>query len=111
MYHYRLIRSFNHCYPMAMMGLYVGAMILALALMFVFPPGTLLLLGFGLASLGIVVLIARISEIFEHASARSILRSGVCPTCGHRMQTIRDETRPWTCEWCEHTFTTTGAVG
>ncbi|MHC5114806.1 MAG: hypothetical protein ACYTGP_10315 [Planctomycetota bacterium] len=110
MLHYRLIRAFNHGYPMVMMGLYIGAMFLALALMFIFPPGTLLLLGLGLASLGIVVLVARVMEIVEHASARWILRSGACPTCGRRMQTIRDETRPWTCEWCEHTFATNGGI-
>ncbi|MCP3903282.1 MAG: hypothetical protein GY715_06565 [Planctomycetes bacterium] len=111
MLHYRIIRAFNHGYPLVMLGLYVGSLILAMGLMFVFPPGTLLLLGLGLASLGIVILFARLLEMLEHLLARLILRSGTCPNCGRRMQTIHDEERPWTCESCERVFSATGKSG
>jgi len=109
MLHYRVLRAISDVYPTAVLGCYVAAMIVALAMMFIFPPGTLLLLGFGLAGLVLVVLLYRLLTMVVRADARLILGGGACPCCGRRMQTQRDESRPWACEWCEVTFLPSGA--
>ena len=67
------------------------------------------MLGFGLASLIFVGLVYRLLGAVVRADARLILGGGSCPGCGRRMQTKRDELRPWACEWCEVTFLPSGA--
>ena len=109
MFHYRMMRSINGGYPLVVLGLYITAFILALCLMFIFPPGTLLLLGFGLAGLVGVLIVGRTLGAMEHFIARTILRGGACPSCGHRMQTSRDEADVWQCEACDAVFRPDGA--
>ena len=109
MFHYRVLRAINEVYPIAVLGCYVTAMFVALLLMFIFPPGTLLLFGFGLASLVVVVLLSRLLGMAVRGVARVNLRGGVCPGCGRRIETKRDESAPWACESCEVTFLPSGA--
>ena len=47
---YRVMRAIDRGYPLAVLWLYVGAFAVAMALMFVFPPGSLIMMGLGLAS-------------------------------------------------------------
>ncbi len=109
MFHYRVVRAINGGYPMVVLGLYIMAFLLAFCLMFIFPPGTLLLLGFGLAGLVGVFIVGRMLGAVEHSIARAILRGGACPSCGHRIETIRDDGASWRCGMCEIVFRPDGS--
>lgn len=104
MLRYRFFRAIARGYPFVVLALYIGAFFIALTLMFVFPPATLLLLGFGLAGLVGVALVGKTLAAVEHLVARRILAGGACPGCGHRMQTMRDAASRWRCEFCEVVF-------
>lgn len=108
MLHYRVLRAVNSGFPFAILAIYVAAFILAMGLMFVFPPGTLLLLGLGLAGLAGVLVVGKTLGGLEHLAARLILRGGACPSCGQRMQTSRNESMPWQCEGCTKVFLPSG---
>jgi hypothetical protein len=72
---YRIVHAVNTGYGIAVFWAYVGAFVLAFALMFVFPFGTLALVLLGVMSL---VIWLGIGKVLAHASpgALSQVRSG-----------------------------------
>jgi ribosomal protein L37AE/L43A len=104
---YRLFRSINAAYPMAVLWSYIAAFFLALALMFVFPQGTLLLLFLGLAGLGAVILTSKTLNGVQHLLARHALGRGVCPNCRTPRPSVPQQA-DWRCPRCHITFTSSG---
>ena len=105
---YRILRTIHRGYPLAVFWIYVALFFLAMSLMFVFPPGTLILLGLSLASLVAVILIAKLLGLLLHLTARVTLNAGVCPGCGHRSEHRRDTAAAWQCEHCGVVFLPNG---
>jgi len=82
---YRIVRSVNRAYAFAVLWCYIAAFVVAFALMFVFPPGTLLLVFLGVFGLVAAVGGAQILGGIEHLLARRLIRQERCPACGmHR---------------------------
>jgi ribosomal protein L37AE/L43A len=106
---YRILRAINHIYPVAVLWMYIGAFLLAMSLMFIFPPGTLILLWMGLVSLVGVVIVAKVLVGAQRAVARHVLSAGVCPYCGERSARVRDPAEEWRCEACGTSFLPGGA--
>jgi len=79
---YRFIRRVNRAFALAVLWTYIGAFVLAFSLMFVFPPGTLLLVFLGVFGLVAAVGGAQLLGGTEHFLARSLIRREWCPRCG-----------------------------
>ena len=86
------------------------AFLVVFPFVFVFPPVGLMLFGLSLASLPFTWIIGQGLIASEATLALRWLDSGVCPQCANRMQTVRDEERPWQCEFCETRFRPDGRV-
>jgi len=108
MLHYRFVRSINRAYPIMVLGLYIAAFILAASMMFIFPPGTLLLFWLGLVGLVFVVLLAKLLGLLERFVARSLLATGRCPDCDGPAPRPLSAAIGWRCESCGFVFQTTG---
>src|SRR4030095_9304240 len=74
---YRVLRWITTWYPLAVLWLCIAAMIVAFSLMFVFPPGTLLLLFLGLAGLGAAVIGFRVLQGMQRRLARRCMAHGI----------------------------------
>jgi len=105
---YRILRWITTWYPLAVLWLCILAMILAFSLMFVFPPGTLLLLFLGLAGLGTAVIGFRALQAMQRGVARRSMAHGVCPSCKAR-QAWPANGEPWRCSTCGTTLLASGA--
>jgi hypothetical protein len=101
---YRILHGISQSFSLAVLWAYIGAFLLAMALMFVFPPATILLLWLGLMGLGAVVIVGKLLDVVVRSVARLILRGGACPRCGRRMQSARDPGVSWDCEACAAVF-------
>jgi hypothetical protein len=106
---YAIVSAVSAGYPIAVLWCYVAAFVLAMALMFVFPPGTIVLLWVGLMSLAAVVIVHHLLALMRNVVARFLLSRGSCPSCGHGMGIARDVSVPWTCEGCGTVFLPSGA--
>jgi hypothetical protein len=106
---FRILHAINDGYPLAVFWLYVGLFFLAFSLIFVFPPGALLLVFASLAGLGVAVVVGGILRGAERVLARSILRRGSCPHC-----TETDIGSPgveaWECGNCGAAFSLAGTL-
>jgi ribosomal protein L37AE/L43A len=105
---YRILRWITTWYPLGVLWLCIAAMIVAFSLMFVFPPGTLLLLFIGLAGLGAAVIGFRALQALQRGLARRAIAHGVCPSCKTR-QPWPTEGETWRCESCGTSLLVTGA--
>ncbi|MBT8486637.1 MAG: hypothetical protein HKO59_06795 [Phycisphaerales bacterium] len=101
---HRFLRSVVRHYPVVVFGIYVVLLFSALAMMFIFPPGTILLLWIGLVGLVGVVIAAKVLGVVLALSARRLLNRGGCPRCGTRMDTMRDPAERWQCASCGAVF-------
>jgi hypothetical protein len=104
MLHYRFVRSVTRVYPIMVLGLYVAAFLLAASMMFIFPPGTLLLFWLGLVGLVFVVLLAKLLRFLERFVASSVLATGRCPVCDGPAPRPMNAAIRWQCESCGFTF-------
>jgi ribosomal protein L37AE/L43A len=104
---YQIVRSLNEWYPLAVLWMYIGALLLALAMMFIFPQGTILLMFLGLAGLAFVAVGWRLLQWTMHALARGILTRGLCPNC-KKSASAHDPSSDWTCVHCGATFSPRG---
>ncbi len=105
---YRILHAINSSYALAVAWLYIGAFVVALSLLFIFPQVTLLLFFVGLASLGFVILIGWTIDGVARGMARQALHAGRCPRCGQSSQTHKHPDA-WTCEHCHAEFQPDGS--
>lgn len=106
---YRLLRSINAWYAIVVLWVYVLAFLMAMGLMFVFPPAPLVLMFAGLGGLGIVVLVSRLLHGMQNVLSRHCLGTGVCPSCRRGLDAVI--THPgagWRCANCGAEYTTRG---
>lgn len=106
---YRVMKSMSDWYALAVLWTYLAAFLIALALVFVFPLGPLILLFLGLASLGGVLLTARLLRSIKHRAARYSLNRGACPMCLADGQPRPQLGQPWRCEKCAAEFSVDGS--
>lgn len=113
---YRIVHFINAWFAIAMLWVFIAALLLALSMMFILPPITILLLFLGLIGLGLAVVVARLLRFAQHALARYALAGGVCPRCaagGQQRFTPQeapsDPAAPWRCEACGSEFLLSGA--
>ena len=79
---YRILCRFNDLFALLVFGAYLVAFVLAFVMVFLFPPGALLLVLLGVAGFVAVWAMVLISRGIERAVARAGLGAGRCPTCG-----------------------------
>src|SRR5262245_57463772 len=95
---YRIVHAVNTGYGFAVFWAYVGAFVLAFALMFVFPFGTLALVLLGVMSLVIWLGIGKLLAAADRALVRGMLRQGRCPKCDQAGQlTLQPGDDQWAC--------------
>ncbi len=107
---YRIARVASEGFPLLALGAYILAFLLVFPMVFVFPPLGLMMFGMSLASLPFTWVIGKGLIATESALATRLLEGGQCPHCTRRMQTIRDATTMWRCEFCETRFRPDGRV-
>jgi hypothetical protein len=78
---YRLLCRFNDLFGLLVFGVYLAAFMLAFVLVFLFPPGALLLVLLGLTGFVLVWAVMMVSRGLERSLARASIRKGLCPTC------------------------------
>jgi ribosomal protein L37AE/L43A len=106
---YKITRTVNRAYPLVIFWLYVAAFLAALPLMFIFPPGTLMLLWMSLLGLIFFVALGKLLRVVQRSLARRALSDRTCPRCGERFSDPRDQSHDWRCESCGATFEPSGA--
>jgi ribosomal protein L37AE/L43A len=104
---YRVLRWIVGWYPLGVLWLCIIAMFIAFSLMFIFPPGTLLLLFVGLAGTGLAVLGFRFLQSILRSIARHKIAEGFCPKCG-AMQERANGADVWRCASCHVEITPAG---
>jgi len=107
---YRIARTASEGFPLLALGGYILAFLLVFPMVFVFPPLGLMMFGMSLASLPFTWVIGKGLIAAESAIATRALDGGRCPQCTHRMQTVRDASTTWRCEFCETCFRPDGRV-
>ena len=79
---YRVVCSFNDVFGLVVFGLYILAFLLAFVMLFLFPPGALLLVLIGISGFVGVWAVMLLGRALERLLARGPIRSGGCPNCG-----------------------------
>ncbi|MDG2031941.1 MAG: hypothetical protein P8J45_13150 [Phycisphaerales bacterium] len=78
---YRYLCRFNDLFGLLVFGVYLAAFMLAFVMVFLFPPGALLLVMLGLAGFVLVWVVMMITRGLERSMARTRIQKGLCPTC------------------------------
>ena len=78
---YRVVRAVKRGYAFGVFWLYLAAFLLAFALVFVFPPGTILLLFLAIFGLVFFVATGHAIRFVAHLLARGLLKKDICPVC------------------------------
>jgi hypothetical protein len=108
---YRIVHAVNTGYGIAVFWAYVGAFVLAFALMFVFPFGTLALVLLGVMSLVIWLGIGKVLAAADRALVRGMLRQGRCPKCDQAGQpSLQSGDEHWACIHCGATYEPGGGL-
>ena len=103
---YLILRAFNFGSSCVLLVLFIAAFVLAFALMFIYPLGSLILVFFGLGGLWGSAILRKLASIGQLRVARSLLRQGLCPNCGNP----RSDNIEHACEKCEACFETGGIM-
>ncbi|MDY7107204.1 MAG: hypothetical protein SYC29_01070 [Planctomycetota bacterium] len=107
---YRVIRAINRAYALTVLWLYIAAFLVAVALMFMYPIGTITLVWAGLVGLVVALLVGRLLAIVQRALARRSLTASRCPSCGAGLDDVSAEaSSPRTCGACGCIFLPNGA--
>ena len=106
---HRAMRAVSRGFPVIVLWIYIGALVLGLAMMFVFPLATIFLVAAGLVGLAVLIPLARLLRALERRSARAALECGACPACGEAVSGPPDDATPWRCEACGGRFDAAGA--
>jgi ribosomal protein L37AE/L43A len=104
MLRYRIIRGAHEGFVVGLFWIYVVLFAIAMCMVFIFPPGAIMLFFGCLVSLPLAVLGALFLRTLRAGLATTILRSGRCPCCSERMQSARPAAEAWRCEFCDACF-------
>ena len=103
---YLILRAFNVGSSCVLLVLFIAAFVLAFALMFVYPLGSLILVFLGLGGLWGSAILRKLASIGQLRVARSLLKKGLCPNCG----IPRSDNIEHACEKCEARFESGGSM-
>ena len=110
---YRFVSAVNAVYGLAVAWVYIAAFLAALGMVFIFPPGTLLVFFIGLASLGLAVAMGYVIDALTRWMARRALARSRCPRCGDSLQAPRfnaaDDFQTCVCSLCSSNFAGDGS--
>ncbi len=101
---YRIVRTINEWYALTLFWTFLGLFFVAFALVFVFPPGTIVLLFLGLGAMGVAVVCGRILRGTQRSLARRALSQGRCPRCLTAAPGQVASRQSWKCEHCGTSF-------
>ncbi|MAV54888.1 MAG: hypothetical protein CMJ28_02920 [Phycisphaerae bacterium] len=101
---YGILRALRGGWGLVCFWFYTIAFLVALPTVFLFPPATIVMFGSALLSLPFAVLIGMLTRLLYRAWCRRSFAQGRCPACGVRMQSCRDSTLDWKCEFCDRVF-------
>ena len=107
---YRFCRSLNEWYAVSVFFLYIGLFLLAVCLVFIFPPAAIFLLFFSIFALVIFRGLSMLISACERSIARNALGRGACPGCGfdlHEEQTMTEPAHG--CVSCGALYAASGA--
>ena len=102
-----LIRT-NERYQVTVLFVYLGMLLVAMAMMFVHPTVTLLLFWIGLISLAAFALSEKFIGSVLRKSARHDLARFVCPRCGAAVHHDPQQVEDWCCDRCDAAFECSG---
>lgn len=103
---YLFLRAINVGLPCVLLMLFLSAFVLAFALMFFYPLGSLILVFLGLGGLWGSAIVRKLADIGQLRLAKSMLRQGLCPNCGNS----RSDNIELSCEDCEARFDAGGIM-
>ena len=103
---YLFLRAINVGLPCILLMLFISAFVLAFALMFFYPLGSLILVFLGLGGLWGSAIVRKLADIGQLRLAKSMLRQGLCPNCGNS----RSDNIELSCEDCEARFDSRGIM-
>lgn len=105
---YRSLHITKERWKLAILGVLIGAFFVAMALMWVHPAVSMLILWAGLIILGVGALVSKLIGFAEHAAARNALRSHLCPKCGAEILPDPKAEGTWHCYTCGAAFVSAG---
>ncbi len=105
---YQALLKANERYQLIVMGVFVAAFFVALAMMLVHPTVALLLFWLGLISLGLFSISEKLIGWVLRDSAKRALARYVCPCCGAGVHRDPSEVEHWCCDRCGAAFMSTG---
>jgi hypothetical protein len=105
---YRILRAINEAYALTVLWLYITVFIVAFSLMFVFPPGTLLLLFVSVFGLGLLVVLGKVLGWIQFSIARHAVQRGICPRCEGPRDDDLEEGVCWRCARCHTGYLSSG---
>lgn len=108
---YRLFSRFNDDVGLLVFVVYLIAFALAFVLVFIFPPGALVLVFLGLVGFVGIWAILLVTRASERSLARKHIRGGSCPVCGGSTAMVPgpgDPEQLHHCEKCSQDFEVDG---
>jgi len=107
---YRIVRAVNRVYSLAVLWLYIAAFVVAVALMFMYPIGTIALVWAGLVGIVLVLVAGKLLALLQRAVARRALARGRCPNCTAALDgEAPTDPELRRCDACGSVFLPTGA--
>lgn len=108
---YRLFSRFNDDFGLLVFVVYLLAFALAFVLIFIFPPGALVLVLLGLAGFVVIWMVLLLTRAGERSIARKHIRRGACPLCGGSTAAVPgpgDPERLHQCDQCSQNYESDG---
>jgi hypothetical protein len=106
---YRILRGFNDVWALGVMWLLIFAFVIAAALMFIFPPGTLMFFWLGLIILAVSWVVSKTMRALQRHLARTRAAEGRCPICDATLIEPQDEAHLGACPEHGVNFLASGA--
>ena len=105
---YRSLHITKERWKLAMLGVLIGALFVAMALMWVHPAVSLLVFWAGLIILAVGTLVGKLIGSAERAAARNALLRHLCPRCGAEIVSDPKAEGTWHCYTCGAAFLSAG---
>jgi hypothetical protein len=105
---FRSLSRANESYQLTVFCVFIGMLLVAMAMMLVHPTVTLVLFWLGLISLGAFAMSEKFIGTRMRRSARSELERSVCPRCRATVHREPLEAQDWCCDECGAIFKSSG---
>ncbi len=105
---FRILNAIRRGYALGVFWIYVAMFVMTLPLIFIFPPGALVMIFLGLLGLAVAVLVGGSLKLMVEGLARALISRGVCPGCADRRVPLQDRST-WSCAQCGAVYLPSGA--